>query len=101
MGGDPTGDNARIMRKIGGDIQADAVKAHPAMQADTNGGNLILDTFWGVRSLHPKPDASVAAFGSDLEIGQGADQPVLEHANECSDVAAAAIQVQHDIGDPL
>ena len=51
--------------------------------------------------LHPEPDLSAAAFGSNIEIGQCADEPFLERPNEGSDVPAAAIQVQHDIGDPL
>src|SRR6185437_14924290 len=49
----------------------------------------------------PDADAPRPPFSAQIELRQGADEPFLEAVDEGPDVAAAALEVEHDIADAL
>ena len=54
-----------------------------------------------VRAPHPDADAVVAPLAAHLEGRERADDPFLERGDEAAHVRAAALEVEHDIGDAL
>ena len=52
-------------------------------------------------SVDPDADPARPAFARDVEAGEGGDDPCLQIAHEAAHVGAAALQIQHHIGDPL
>ena len=93
------GDDAPVVGEVGGDVQRDAVEGDPAANPHPDRRDLGLAAAVG---RHPDADAAVAAQARDPEFGEGADQPLLEIADEAAQVHAfARRQVEHDIGHPL
>src|SRR5690606_19031392 len=75
--------------------------ADPPAHLHADRGDLILPGPAGPLALHPDPDAALAHVGGHAELAQSADDPLLQSAHEGAHVAAAPVQVQHDIGHPL
>ena len=89
------------MRQIGRDIERKAVQRHPALDADADGGDLVLGVFAFLGAPHPHADAIVAALAAHAERGQRADDPFLDRGDEAAHVRRAALEIEHDIADAL
>ncbi len=103
---DAAGHDAAEMRQVGFDIERNAMEGHPAAHAHADGRDLVLGHPAGkaarlVRPLDPDADAALAALALDVEILQRGDDPALQAGDEAAHVLAAAVEVEHDIGDPL
>ena len=55
--GDATRHNAVEVGEIGFDVEADAVQADPALQADADGGDFVFTALAFVRAAYPDADA--------------------------------------------
>src|SRR3712207_2002555 len=101
MSGHTAWHDAGVMAEIGSDIDAYAMKAHPAPDTNAYGGDLVLNA--RNRSSLPDPHAHAVAspFSQDVKFGQAVDQPLLELPNESPDIPAAPVEVEHDIGHTL
>src|SRR5262249_15209404 len=89
------------MRKLGMDVERDAVQADPALHADADRGDLVLAAARPVVAANPDADAVVAALALDVEGGERADDPFFERDDEAAHVAAAALEVEHQVDDAL
>ena len=49
----------------------------------------------------PNADPVVAPLARDIECGERADDPFLQRGDKAADVRAAALEIEHDVGDPL
>ena len=63
------------------DVQAHAMQAHPAPDADADAGDL--------RARDEDADLAGMTLALDAEMSEGRDQPVFEGGDEGPDVAAA------------
>src|SRR5262245_46838578 len=88
------------MRKVGIDVDRDAVQADPALNTDADGGDLVLAARLVVPA-HPYTDAVLAAFTVDAEGCERADDPFLERDNEAAHVTAATLEIEHQVDDAL
>ena len=81
------------------------MQRHPVPHAHADGGDFILENIAHsltlIRAPHPDADAVVAPFAADIEGGQRIDDPLLDGGDEAADVRRAALEVEHDIADPL
>ena len=89
------------MRKLRLDIEREAVQRHPALDANADGRDLVLESVALVRPPHPYPDAVVAPLAAHIEGGQRADDPFFDGGDEAAHVRRAALEIEHDIADPL
>ena len=83
------------------DVERDAVEGHPAPHADADGGDLVLAADALLRPLHPDADGVLAPAGGDVEGGERADDPFLQRVDVEPDVRLAAVEIEHQVGDPL
>ena len=106
MRGDTAGHDAREMFQIRFDIDRYAMEADPAAQPDADGGDLVL----GRRSVgqggrlrprDPNADTVLTALALDIHAVQRIDHPGFQCRDEGPHIAAAALEIEHDIGDPL
>src|SRR6185437_5255047 len=95
---DAAGDDPLVMAEVGIDVQGHAMEAHPMAHAHADGGDLALAA---VAAGDPDADATRAPFAAQMELRQRADEPFLEAVDEGPDVAAAALEVEHDIAHAL
>ena len=86
------------MLELGVAVEGDAVVGDPMPHAHPDGGDLVLAP---VRLRHPDADPARAPLASDTQAGEGADHPFLEGLDVAAQVAAAAGEIEHDIGDAL
>src|SRR5580704_9662671 len=89
------------MRKLRLDVERKAVQRHPALDADADGRDLVLASVTLVRPPYPHPDAVVTPFAAHVESGERADEPFLDGGDEAAHVRRAALEIEHDIADPL
>ena len=54
-----------------------------------------------LRPAHPHADAIVAALAAHVEGRKRADDPFLDGGDEAANVGRAALEIEHDIADPL
>ena len=106
MVGNATGNDSRIVQKVGLDVDRDAVEGHPVSYADADGGDLVfaraaVGQRRFVRPHDPDADAAFPPFGLDVEAAQRADRPFLEVGNVTPYVLAARPKVEHHISHPL
>src|SRR5690606_7534990 len=99
-------DDAREMRQVRLHIDGNAMEAHPAPEPDADRGDLVLGwrsvgQGWPVGPDDPDPDAIFPAFAPDIEAIERADDPLLRRGHEGADIFSPALEVEHDIGDPL
>src|SRR5471030_1525969 len=73
------------------DVDAHAVKSHPAPHAHADGCYLVLPAV----AHHPDADPAFAPLALDVELRQGADEPLLEVMDKGAHVGLALLQVQH------
>src|SRR5262245_20692106 len=99
--GHAAGDDRCKMLQLRLDIDGDAMEGDPALQADTDGGDLVLVAGALVRPPDPDPDAILAPLAADVEGDQRPDDPFLETCDIGADIGSPALQVEHHIGDPL
>src|SRR5260221_14511592 len=85
-----------LQRRIA--VERHAVIAHPPAHAHADGGDLVLAA---AAAGDPDADPPGAPLAHDAEAGEGADQPLLEIADIAAQVGPAALEVEHDIADPL
>ena len=102
----PAGRDAGKMREVGIDVQRDAVKRRPAPHAHADRGDLVLGFFAArrgrvIRTRDPHADPVLARVAYDVEGLQRLDQPTLQRGDIGAHVGPAALEVEHDIGDPL
>ncbi len=83
------------------DVERKSVQRHPALDADADGRDLVLESVALVRPPHPHADAVVAPLAAHVEGGQRADDPFLDGGDEAAHVRRAALEIEHDIADPL
>ena len=93
--------DAGEMRQVRLDVERKAVQRHPALDADADGGDLVLVSLALVRPPHPHADAVVAPLAAHVESGERADDPFLDGGDEAAHVRRAALEIEHDIADPL
>ena len=93
-------------REVRRDVERHAVERRPAPHPDADRGDLVL----GERPVGPArpvgtgdPDADPVRprLARDAERRERPDQPAFEGADIGAHVGAAALEVEHDIGDPL
>src|SRR5258706_8314080 len=95
--GDTTRHNPREMRKVGANIDGDAVISHPAADTNANRGDfrvLLLGS-------DPDPGAAFAALAGNAVIAKRLDDPSFKALYVTAHVAPALVQVQQDVGDEL
>src|SRR5262245_33773097 len=71
--GHAAGDYRCKMLQLRLDIDGDAMEGDPALQADTDGGDLVLVAGALVRPPDPNPDAILAPLAADVEGDQRPD----------------------------
>jgi len=99
--GDSTRHDAGVVGEVRVDVEADAVEAHAAADADAHGRDFRLLRRIGFVD-HPDADAARTDDAFDAKGRKGVDQPALEGGHEGADVGAeTALHVQHDVGDAL
>src|SRR6476469_2330430 len=85
------------MRKVGRDVEREAVEGHPALNAHAQSADFGL-----IRTgSDPNTDPSVGAVGGNAELGERVDHPAFERMNEAADVLSALFEVEHHIADAL
>src|SRR5450631_2871802 len=89
------------MRKLRLDVERKSVQRHPALDADPDGGDLVLVSIALVRPPHPHADAVVAPLAVYIESGKRADDPFLDGGDESAHVRRTALEIEHDIADAL
>ena len=94
------------MRKIGIDVKRDAVQRRPSPHAHADGGDLVLGCFAQrgrrlIGSRDPYANPVLARLADDVERFQRLDQPAFERGHIGSHVGSAALEVEHDVSDPL
>src|SRR5262245_33322318 len=72
---DAAGDDAAVMREVGGDVEGDAVIGDPLADADAERCNLVLAS---PGPGDPDTDAPGPPFAANAKPCEGADQPFLE-----------------------
>ena len=92
--------------EIGIDVERDAVQRRPAPHAHADGGDLVLGRFAQRRRRlvgprDPDADPVLARLADDVERLQRLDQPAFERGHIGAHVGPAALEVEHDISDPL
>src|SRR5260221_14158026 len=87
MRADAAGNDATIVVEIRGDVEGNAVEAHPMPHADAERGDLALAS---AALVDPDTDAAGAPLAPEIEAGQRADHPFLEPLDIGTQVAAAA-----------
>ena len=88
--GDAARHDAGEMRKLGRDIDGDAVQRHPALHADADGRDLVFVADALLGPAHPDADALLAPLALDAERRQRADDPFLERDHEAAHVGRRA-----------
>ena len=76
-------------------------RRHPALQPDADRRDLVLAAGALVRPAHPDADPVLAPLAAHVERRQRADDPFLQRRDEAAHVRAAALEVEHHIGDAL
>src|SRR6476646_6238915 len=90
------------MREVRRDVERKAVQRHPALHADADRGDLVLEAALAlVWPPHPYADTVVAALAMHCEGREGADDPLLERGDEAAHILGAAREVEHHIADAL
>jgi hypothetical protein len=69
--------------------------------ANTDGGDLVLEAAAFVRPSHPDADAVLAPLPTHVERGECADDPFLERRHKAAHVRPAPAQVEHHISHAL
>src|SRR5947207_247899 len=91
------GHDSREVRKVGRDVQRDAVERHPVANANADGGDLVLAS----AARHPDADAVRSALALHAEFRKRTDQPFFQIADERAHVRFAALEVEHEIDHAL
>ena len=72
--------------------------ADPAADADADRGDL---GFGAIRLGQPDADPPLAPLAPEVEVREGSDHPLLEPPDVRPEVRPAALQIEHQVGDPL
>src|SRR4029077_724482 len=91
--GDAARDDRREVFQLRLDIDGDAVEGDPALQPDTDRGDLVLVTGALVRPPDPDSDPVLTPLAPDVEGCEGPDDPFLEARDKGADVGTPALQV--------
>src|SRR5579863_3496714 len=94
------------MRKIGRDIERDAMEGDPASDADAERGDLVLrrrpiKPGGLIRPRDPDADAILARLARHAEKTKRVDQPGFESADKGAHIRPSALQIKHHISDAL
>ena len=94
------------MRQVRLDIERDAVERHPAPHPHADGGDLVfrhlaVPARFLVGTRDPDADPVLADLAPDVEQRQRRDDPGLQRRDIGAHVLAAAVEVEHRIGDAL
>src|SRR5438309_9727751 len=84
--GNPAGDDAGKVAQLRIDVERNAMQAHPALEADTDGGDLVFVTDAALRPRDPDADAILAPLGAHIERRQRSNQPLLQCRNEAAHI---------------
>ena len=96
--GDAAGDDAAVMVEVGIDVQRDAVIADPAPHPDADRGDLVLAAAVPATQTPTRPSRRSPVTPKRARVR------IIHSSSRCTwqrTSRAAALQVEHDIGDPL
>lgn len=95
--GDAARNDAIEVRKVGSDIECEAMKSDPASHSDAKGADLrFLLAF-----ANPDPDASLGAMRAYSELAKGIDHPAFKALDEPANILSPLFKVENHICDAL